>query len=482
MSAIRISNKLVQYESTLLYTVPAGKFASLSVSFVKPAKTTLFVQTSTLPATALASNIAYTAYHPNMGVSTALGNNVNYKFKASATAWVDSSVAGTNIGFRYTIGSQDPSSTFTELKHTSYTTKSIPTLDYQADPLKTNGIYYHDGSTYRFARHTSLISTYGGLPYTSTGYSGSGSYYTCGGAIYGNSAISVDTNGASSYWYNNLFTYSAGQAVSANYTSEPSTNSCYDIASGSGKSILPGSMQVKIDDGTPYFWCSSWSAGSTPLMARILVSSVDGGSYSSWATRPTTFTGSVSGEKLFWCRKSNGYYYVGSSTNSIYISASNSFSATYAKIAAPNADVDTATPPIRISSTQLIFRSIAGTGHWVMTGGAVPTWSNVTSLPTIYAYTPSANTTVEALVTASGMTPIYQKSLGVRPLDVRIYDAGNYRDVTVGFDTRETNSDLVSKLNRNAERTNLVLNAGDKLYAYSEGTNTVVHVYGFEDQ
>lgn len=483
MSAIRISNKLVQYESTLLYTVPAGKFASLSVSFVKPAKTTLFVQTSTLSATALSSNTTYTPYHPDMGVSTVLGNSVNYKFKATATAWADSSVAGTNIGFRYAIGSQDPSSTFTELKHTIYTTKSIPTLDYQADPLKTNGIYYHDGSTHRFARHTSLISTYGSLPYTSTGYSVAGSYATCGGAIYGNSAISVDTSGYSSYWYNNLFTYSAGQSASANYTSEPSTNSCYDIASGNGRSILPGSMQVKIDDGTPYFWCSSWAAGNTPYMARIAVSNIDSGNYSSWAAKATTFTGSVNGEKLFWCRKSNGYYYVGSSTNSIYISASNSFSATYAKIAAPNADVDIATPPIRISFTQLIFRSIAGTGHWVMTGGAVPTWSNVTSLSTIYGYTPNTNTTVANLITASGMTPIYQKYLGSRPLDVRTYDnAGNYRDVIVSFDIREANSDLVSKLNRNAERTNLVLNAGDKLYAYSEGANTVVHVYGFEDQ
>lgn len=480
--AIRISNKLVQYESTLLYTVPTGKFASLSVAFLKPARTTLFVQTSTVPANTLSANTAYTAYHPDMGISTVLGNNVNYKFKATATSWVDSSVASTNVGFRYSIGTQDPSSAFTELKHTLYTTKSIPTLDFQADPAKINGIFFYDGTTHRFSRHTTLASTYGSLPYTSTGYSSAGSYNLCGGAIYDNSAISVDTNGFSSYWYNNLFTNSANQGPSANYSSEPSTNSCYEIAAGNSKSILPGSMQVMIDDGTPYFWCSSWHASSTPLMARILVSNVAGGSYTGWAAKPTTFTGAVNGEKFFWCRKSNGYYYVGSSTNSIYISASSSYNATYAKITAPNADVDTHTPPIRVSASQLVFRSIAGSGHWVMTGGATPTWTNESSLASIYGYTPSTNPIVASLVTASGMTPIFRKSTGTRSLDVRLYDTTNYRDVVVGFDSRTDTSDLVSKLSQNAERTNLVLNAGDKLYAYSEGNNTIVHVYGFEDQ
>lgn len=482
MAAIRISNKLVQYESTLLYTVPAGKFASLSVAFLKPARTTLFVQTSTVPANTLSANTAYTAYHPDMGVSTVLGNNVSYKFKATDTSWVDSSVASTNVGFRYSIGTQDPSSAFTELKHTLYTTKSIPTLDFQADPAKINGIFFYDGAAHRFSRHLTLASTYGSLPYASTGYSATGTYYQCGGAIYDTSAISVDTNGYSSYWYNNLFTNSANQSSSANYSSETSTYSCYDIAAGSSRNILPGSLQVMIDDGTPYFWCSSWNAASTPLMARILVSSVAGGNYNSWAVRPTVFTGAVNGEKFFWCRKSNGYYYVGSSTNSIYTSSSNGFNNSYAKITAPDADVDTHTPPIRVSASQLVFRSIVGSGHWVMTGGATPTWTNESSLASIYGYTPSTDPIVASLVTASGMTPIHKKSIGTRALDVRIYDTANYRDVVVGFDTRTNTSDLVSKLSQNAERTNLVLNAGDKLYAYSEGTNTVVHVYGFEDQ
>ena len=480
MPSIRRSKNLKQYAANLLYEVPAGKSASVSVAFVNPKKSTLFVQTAAMNGefalsaptaeVVLINNQAPFATDPGLFATAR-----SVIMHASSSTFFDFSAGSSgDIGYRYGYSLPETPAVRKELTTTvaNKSLRSLPTLDYLADRTLTNGALFNlITGGYRFERGVDQAVAFSGSAFYT--YSGSaGSYVGAGGAIYGQYGFVISPNGSRGGFSN--IDYSA---VTGQFTSEGSPNCPYAMAQSAGRIIHPGSMQVFFNGGTANVWVSAYSTSGGPA-AMFTDATFAQSSAWSHSTAAQSFSGFVNNERLTWCRKDDvsGRYFTGSDLGSIYISPNDNYNTINVKIAAPPADVNVAHPPIRFSATQLAFASLAGTGiYHIMKMGLTPTWTTAPSLE--YA----ANPLLAATFAASGITPIYSQPAGPRPVDLTVWTPTNKYTTLVPFDTRAADVDLVPSLSANAERTNVVLAAGDKLYAYTEAANTIIHVYGYEE-
>lgn len=486
MPAIRKSYKLNKFSATELHQVAAGKSLAASVAVLNPTNLNLFVQKTAITApftVGSATPITPTIADMYIG-SVDLKTGGNNRINAASTTYVDISAASTNIGFRYTIGTNTLMGTPTELKPTNatYYLKSLPVIDYAADPLLNRHAFINQNGTFRFYGYTNLNTT-GLMKDVFTGlandkYTQSPTYYSAGGASYSSSAVSIDLNGYTTWWFNSWT--GNNNAASASYTSETSTYSPYWLKATNSRDILAGSPQTIFIDSNPYVWCSGWSVGNTPMMALCAWSTIDGGNYSSWSsTSSVTFSGSVNGEKLYWLRYCGSKFLVGSSTDSIYVTANSTFNQGYTKLTGIPTDVDVQMPPIRKDANTLCFRSKTGSQYHSY-NPSTNVWTVVaTNTAAIFGYV--ADPLLAPAITTAGISPITSLQTGTRSTDVTLYTLTNSYPVINNFDGRSTSGDLVQSLSTNAERTNIVLEAGDRIFAYTEGANTIAHIYGFEE-
>lgn len=510
MPSIRRSFKLKAFSSQELYACPTGKSASLSVAILAPKKATVFVQKAALAADLSLS--APTTYTPvatpdvfasdiNLSLSTSGG----HFYRVADNTQIET--ATDHIGFRYQvlatpsgIGDPTPYQDLIPANNATARIRSRPILDYRADPKLSNGALIYDsafGGT-KFFRGGAGQSQLDVIRGASTPYSTNNiTRVEAGGVIYGDSetsaaALSIDKNGYSSWWHNNIS--GQNQGANANYTSQPGSNSSYGIAGAVSRQIVVGSPQLFWQGNDPYFWCSSWSSGATPYAARILWSQVRAGNYSSWDAPQQTFNGAVNGEKLYWHRYAGNHstgearHLMGSSTNSIYYSPSTGFGGTtYNKLTDVPSDVNAQFPPIQFAENKLAFASLSGTGYYIFTVtliGGIGQWqfvdfSQINEIRNLYGYVEQPE--LSTLIAESGLNFVSQESIGAHPANKRLYTLQSSYDVIYPFQNRADNADLVAGIGSNIERTNIVLEAGDRLLVHSEGTDTIAHVYGFEE-
>lgn len=499
MPAIRRSTQLTAYQASMVYEVPAGKSASVSVAMVNPRKLTLFVQKTTVtPALSLSSPTAYTiaAYGDvyNGPVNLKIDNTaVPYKVTAATTVWPATLAANAPLTIQYQLGAvlNPESGTGTILGgvQASLVYKNFPLIDYQADLKKNNVAFAYSPTTSanHFFMRPTLIGAYTiSTTYNAaSGYS-SGTTSTTSGAGYDGCGIAVLPTGSTYLYTNTLSTATLGSSFSQNYTTEMGGSSPYYMAAGATavREIVIGSPQIFFVNGVPYWWCSSWAVGSPPMMCCFSIDTMKTSVYTPWQnTAAAAFTGAVNGEKIYWARycDADGKFYAGTSANKIYVSSTAAFNATsYMSVTGSiPADVDVTFPPIRFAANKLAFRSIAGGGFWEMGMATTPTWTNVTGYNNTTSYVAEPN--LSGPISTAGITVIHQDNVGDRVIDKRLWTVTNKYTVNVPYDSRDVTSDLMQKVNINAERTNLVLEAGDKLHAVSEKTGTIVHVTGFED-
>jgi hypothetical protein len=478
MASIRRSKNLKQFSNNLLYEVPAGKSASLSVAFLNPKKTTLFVQTDTANTEfSLSDPIAEVVLTGN-DVTTDIGLSLFSSplllslHAVSSTLMADSSSNITDpIGyvFGYTTDINPAERIVLKPAAAGSYTKCCPILDYEANPSLSNGAMHHSASGGRFLRDASQDTAIRNPTFGT--YSTFYAYEEAGGAIYDNYSFGVTRLGYVSS--SSALTMGAVNASYGSVTSQGGSVSPYGIAVGSSRQIQPGSPQVFFINGSAFFWVSSFSSSSTPLVVATNAVNITTPAWQNFGT--TTFTGSVNNERLLWCRFVGSYYFTGGNKGRIYNNSA--FGGAHSAISTPPADVNIEHPPIRIAANKLAFASLAGTGiYHIMTGGATPTWSTASS-----SFPYEENELLAATYAAAGITPILSVKTGERSVDLTVFTTTDKYTTSVPFDTRAADVDLVPELSANAERTNLVLAAGDKLYAYTEAADTIIHVYGYEE-
>jgi hypothetical protein len=381
MPSIRRSKNLKQYAANLLYEVPAGKSSSLSVAFVNPNKTTLFVQTDEISTDFVLSgpsvglllqpNHAYTA--SNVGLDTF---NQNLYFTTTASTFVDiAAQSSVHIGYRFGYILESDVKTLIELKvlFVGYYLRSLPVLDYLADASKTNGSFILENGTPKIFKGVTQAST---LRTGGNGYSSSVAYWNAGGAVYDTYGFGVNSQGYLA-GYNTLNSSSQNTAASINVTSGAGANSPYGIAEGTARLIHPGSPQVFFLGNAAVFWVSSYGAAQKPASIWTYVGSLTS---TTWSSLPISYPESVNNERLTWMREASGYYYTGSDQGCIYSSAS--VQGTQTKIPTPPADVNIAHPPIRLNNNKLAFASLSGNHvYHIMTVGSTHLDNTIQPIP-----------------------------------------------------------------------------------------------------
>jgi hypothetical protein len=479
----------------LLPAVPAGQGAEVSFSLLnKPKNVTVFKQKTAVAAGfTLGAAVPYTittmgnVYHGATDVKISPTGTAYKVASASATQGAAISTTTTPIGIQYKFAPLVPNGAYTTLLNTGFlVTKSLPTIDYAADPALTGivGVYDTGAVGPRFIRRSTLVDAYTVQTGTAagSGYSSAGatSYYSNGMVGYGPTAIAVNAPGYMAFFRNSITLGATNVSADNNFTSETGTYGPYSMTGDGTQSITLGSPQVMFVAGAPQFWMSSDAAGSQPKMCMILVATLAAGSYSSWiAFNSVSFNFMANGTKLYWLRycDQTANYYVGASDGKIYRSTVG-FNSAYAAVAnAIPADVDVSFPPIRISVNQLAFRSIAGDKFWIMNQAATDTWSSFTA---DYGYV--AEPLLATTITSNAIgAVIYSESIGPRPVDKRLWTATNKYDVAVPFDSRDAAADVLQKASAELERTGFVLEAGDILQAYAESAGAIIHAYGFQE-
>lgn len=118
-----------------------------------------------------------------------------------------------------------------------------------------------------------------------------------------------------------------------------------------------------------------------------------------------------------------------------------------------------------------------------VTSGAESWTENYLDYSQVTDYTPINAAVTQALTDAS-LTPTGQRTItdGSTLYDTVIHTSdSNFVNILSTVGDRSTASDITDALSTSFERTNLVLNAGESVYVFSESDDTIVQVYGYED-
>ena len=244
-------------------------------------------------------------------------------------------------------------------------------------------------------------------------------------------------------------------------------------------------------------------------------------SNSNWVSNheAATITMPSSTHRPVWMINSNGYYYVAfqkdnndnrkesASDQALYKIAEADFTTgTWSAVTVP-AYVDLLPRPIIYADGKMAFAKWSDTANDQMTngGGSVyydrDLWDDVGLAGleagstdtftenlqdfTLDTYSSAPNSVVTQLFSDNSFTPTSQRSITdsnvLYGLAFHTSDT-SFRTVSSNFANRDDASDITETMSQSFERTNLIVGAGETVFAHDTKDGSIVHVYGYEDR
>lgn len=488
--AIRTATKLTAGIGATVYTVPAGKSATVSVQVQNPTGFILAAQ--------------QTAISANPLVNTFSSNTANVTTVLSSNYWTSQ---GQTNAFNTSSGSFSPSSmriiTFSQngatITNVSTTIHSEITLDYRINLpstiVATDGV---NGSVRGMQFNTATyplptLYTYPNFTYSSgwsptqyaqaTGAS-QGLAYTNVGSVTG-SGYSMSFSNGGFYSYASSYNSSGTGTVSNVAGSDPNGNSneLYNYLSGNGYAVgnnTPAIVYGASANNGVFLGC--YKTGAAPII-YTLWNTTYGDPFNSGGAhfwRRNTLSGPANGTCPLWMRFFGSNYYVGmsdgtmwkfaSSTNPFSTSSNTSQTITCTQVTVA-AGVDINRRPTVVSATEM---------HFGMTSGKFPMIMNTSEVFSAY---PNATYPAElAFASTTVPNPKIISKYGATVNEYVIIDDTSVYKTVANYSTLGAESYLINGRYGDFERTGLVLNSGDKLIAVEPtDSNCIVTVYGYEE-
>ena len=394
MAGIRNSQKLVAGVGEVIYTVPAGKSATVSVQTIGANGFILAAQQTPISNNPLINTFA--ANTATVSISDR-SNSTYMRYVTRSIAFNTTSGSLQTNAIVYTLG--ENGMTATTLNSNIY---NHPVLDYRIGMnLLTNGVVGNDviyGSTRLLQWNTNqnykdLVSITRYTSYTNyanagtsdaMGYSGVGAIYYAGWG--------------SSFTYQGQYSRTAfvnasgtGTVVDVTTTDSSSGNSngLRSYCINNGYSVGFNTPQVMINyQGSVGVMCGLYKTGAAPVIAsgRTYTTIMSSGNSQYWSFR--TLTGPANGTCPLWVRLFNNFYYVGMSdgtmwkwdatTSDQWAGDGTTGSTTVTQVTVP-ADVNFNVLPIVVSATEMHFAGTTSKFPKVMsTSDTFSDYSNTT--------------------------------------------------------------------------------------------------------
>lgn len=488
MAGIRNSQKLVAGIGEVLYTVPAGKSATLSVQALGASGFILAAQQ-----TAISPNSLLPVFSANtVNISVILTSGTLYTNTGQANAFNTTSGSNTSSGMRLiTIGQ----SGLTETAVNS-TIRTEITLDYRlALPNKFltsdsmlggiraiafNTSTYPVPNLYTRGVFTGLASTTSPAYTVGTGGSASFTYYNIGSAT--DSAWVVGMQNTGEYTIATSFSATGTSGVNNVLITDPVGNNnnlktlrdalSYDLGNNTFSTVYSAS-------GNASLFVGGFKTGAAPALFTIRTFYDTYGGAQNWAR--FILTGPANGTCPLWVRYFGVNYYIGmsdgtlwkipSATTDIFPAATASSTITVTQVTLP-AGISIDRRPVVVSATEMHFgRSAATSFPFVM------------STSDVFTEYPDATYPAElSFASAIVPNPRFIFKYGTTVNDYTIATTTNVYKTVANYSALDADSFLFNGFTGSFERTGIVLAAGDILYAAQPSDNNcVVQVYGYEE-
>lgn len=466
MAIIRQAVNLTAGLGETIYTVPANKQASLTVSVANAADTYVAVQTTDLgssPTTQLDttfSNSTFNFFGTTAGYEIGGTNNPRiYRRQASNKYAADS---GSYIAY-------DPHAF--QIPRTS-------AFNYDAAiaRLQYNDIYWRPNGTFDNAGENR------------TGNGTMGSEYVRGAASIGTEALSFRTD-ADYFQYQNCHTTPTAVQVTGGHYFNLVANSGWDPNNYSGANLAQGIS-------THYIYKQMDKSSAAPIVLMWDAGDINS-STNNTLSRALQFTGIPNGSGIVWIQESGSYTMIccwsgsTSGTLSLYIlnqsawstAGVNSNPPTTSSTCTDITDASWSAIPSRewlkpfVDGNSGIFYFRSSSSPYPFTYNAnTDTW-DFSGTPTVQTY-PAEISSLEATLGDAYSFYKYGSTLN----DYYIVAGSSVYSLIPNYNALDANSTLLTSLQNNSEKGGLALKAGDKVISYDTlSGGSVVQVYGYEE-
>lgn len=487
MAGFRNSQKLVAGIGEVLYTVPTGKSATVSVQALNASGFILAAQQSAISVNPL--------------ITTLSANTANVSAISGSTYWTNTGQAN---AFNTTYGSN------------TATGMNVITLDangFTTTAVNSGQIYNEIHVDYRVSLPSVLVAydSYGGgvrgiqfnlstypAPnlYTRsnfTGFSAAGSSYTKGtgcsdtitylaiGAVsVGSFTYSMDSGG----YYSVTYSYNtSGSASPTNVTTTDfsgNTNALPGLYNTPGYTFGNNTFSAAYNaSGNTGLFLGGYKSGAAPAIFTIRSATSAWNQANYWSRY--YLTGPANGTCPLWIRLFGSNYYIGMSDGTlwkvpttptdVFPSSGQTGTVTCTQVTLP-AGVSINRRPVVVSATAMHFGSTTSPGF--------PFVMNTSDVFTAY---PNATYPAELSFASSTIAnPKVILKYGTTVNEYTIVDATNVYKTVANYSALDTDSYLLNGYTGSFERTGIVLASGDKLIAAEPGDNDcVVQIYGYEE-
>lgn len=486
MAGIRNSQKLVAGVGEVLYTVPAGKSATVSVQALGASGFILAAQ--------------QTAISVNPLISTIAANTANVSAISGSTYWTNTGQAN---AFNTTYGATTPTGmNVITLDANGFTTTAVNTqiyseihVDYRVNLPNVLIAYDSYGGGVRGIQFN--LSTYPAPNlYTRslfTGYSAAGASYTKGtGCSDTVSYLSIGATTVGSFGYSmdggGYYTVTWGYTTSGtgSITNVTTTDQSGNTNALPGLYNTPGytlgnntfSAAYNVSGNTGLF-IGGYKTGAAPAIFTIRSATAAWNQANNWSRY--YLTGPANGTCPLWIRLFGSNYYIGMSDGTlwkvpttptdVFPSSGQTGTVTCTQVTLP-AGISINRRPVVVSATAMHFGSATSPGF--------PFIMNTSDVFTTY---PNATYPAElSFASATIANPKLILKYGTTVNEYTIVDAANVYKTVANYSALDADSYLFSSYTGSFERTGIVLASGDKLIAAQPGdSNCIVQVYGYEE-
>tara|TARA_R110000772_G_scaffold97064_2_gene196172 strand:+ start:505 stop:1908 length:1404 start_codon:yes stop_codon:yes gene_type:complete len=465
MAIIRESVNLTAGLGETIYTVPAGKQASLTVSVANAANTYVALQTTDLandPVTNLETTFANTNFQ-------AFTTTVGYEFQGDDTP----SLYRRQASNKY---ARDSSSYYAGTFFT-FTIPRSASFNYDAAvaDMNSNDIWWRPNgafdSTGRTRTGDGVISNFNG-----------------GFAAIGTEGLSFENANGDYIQYQNIELTSSLYTVTSGHYFGFSFN-------GWTPNMLCGANLIQ-GNSTHYIYKQMWKSTEAPLVVMWNAGDIGTGSNNT-LSRAIQFTGIPNGRGIMWIQESGSYTMIctlagetqGASTPEVYIvnnSAWNSgttnglgASSTCTNITQTEWSSISNTiwyKPFVVTNDGMFYFRNPSSPYPFTYDATTDTW-DFSATPTVQTY-PAEISGLEATLGDAYSFYKYSSTLN----DYYITAGTSVYSLIPNYNSLDANSSLLTGLQNNSEKGGLALKAGDKIISYDTLTGgTVVQVYGYEE-
>ena len=465
MAIIRESVNLTAGLGETIYTVPAGKQASLSISVANAADTYIAIQTSDL-ANSPASSLDFTFNNSDF---TSFENDIGYDIQGSSS--------NLNIYRREASDKWARSDGFSQQTTHRFSLPLSTSFNYNVGiaEFSSSSLYWKPSGAFNNANRAFK--------------SGALTDYTAGAASLGTLGLSFKYDGTAYSMYSNLHTTPVRASSSSGHYGDlryfgwrPRTTCGTNLSEGNSTPYiyLPLYQFASAQSPAVMMWDSGDinMSGTNNLSGAIQFAGITAGTYIQWIQESGTYTmicttsGQTSGDDKLWIvnesayteRQINGITSTATCTE-ITNSAWSSTQTDPWKIK-PFAISNTGKFSFRNNNSPypLIYDAVAGT--WDTTG-----------TPSTVSY-PSEIAGLES--TIGDAYSIYK--FGGTLNDYYIVSGSDVYTLIANYASLSANSSLLNSLQNDSEKGGLTLKAGDKIIAYDASSGgTVVQFYGYEE-